>query len=79
MKGRFICAATNPTIDQIAVYFQEKFPEYEIAKEFLEGPDEGVVRCDSTKLMKMGFEYIYDEKKILDDSVARGKRCGALM
>ena len=33
MKGRFICAATNPTISQIAVYFQEKFPEYEIAKE----------------------------------------------
>lgn len=79
MKGRFICAATNLTITQIAVYFQEKFPEYEIAKEYLEGPNEVAVRCDSTKLMKMGFEYLYDEKKILDDSVACGKRCGALM
>jgi hypothetical protein len=40
---------------------------------FLEGPDQGVVRCDSTKLMKMGSDYVYDENKILDDSVA----CGA--
>jgi hypothetical protein len=45
----------------------------------LEGPDQGVVRCDSTKLMKMGFEYVYDEKKILDDSVACGRQCGALL
>jgi nucleoside-diphosphate-sugar epimerase len=33
MKGRFFCAATNPTITEIAIYLQEKFPEYEIAKE----------------------------------------------
>ncbi|GLT53667.1 hypothetical protein SLA2020_269240 [Shorea laevis] len=79
IKGRFLCAATNPTISDIAVYFKEKFPEYEIAKEFFEGPDQGVVRCDSTKLMKMGFEYIFDKNKILDDSVACGRRCGALM
>jgi hypothetical protein len=61
---------------------QDFCPDYDINGvliRFLEGPDEAVVRCDSTKLMKMGFEYIYDEKKILDDSVACGKRCGALM
>lgn len=46
---------------------------------FLEGPDQGVIRCDSTKLMKMGFEYAYDEKKILDDSVECGRRCGVLL
>jgi hypothetical protein len=46
---------------------------------FLEGPDQGVVRCDSTKLMKMGFEYAYDEKKILDDSAECGRRCGVLL
>jgi nucleoside-diphosphate-sugar epimerase len=33
MQGRFLCAATNPTIRDFAIYFQEKFPEYQIAKE----------------------------------------------
>jgi nucleoside-diphosphate-sugar epimerase len=33
MKGRFLCAATNPTIREIAIYLQEKFSEYQIAKE----------------------------------------------
>ncbi|XP_023920327.1 NADPH HC-toxin reductase 1 isoform X3 [Quercus suber] len=78
MKGRFLCAATNPTIRAIASSFQEKFPEYQIAKEFIEGPDKGVT-FDSTKLMKMGFEYAYDTKKILDDSVACGRRLGYLI
>ncbi len=44
----------------------------------MEGSDEGV-RCDSTKLMKMGFEYTYDTKKILDDSVACARRLGSLI
>ena len=33
MKGRFLCAATNPTIREIAIYLQEKLSEYQIAKE----------------------------------------------
>ena len=45
---------------------------------FIEGPDKGVT-FDSTKLMKMGFEYAYDTKMILDDSVACGRRLGYLI
>ena len=45
---------------------------------FMEGSDEGV-RCDSTKMMKVGFEYTYDTKKILDDSVACARRLGSLI
>jgi hypothetical protein len=61
---------------------QDFFSDYDINGfliRILEGPDQGVVRCDSTKLMKMGFEYAYDENKILDDTVACGRRCGALL
>lgn len=45
---------------------------------FLEGPIKRL-GCDSAKLIKMGFEYSYDEKKILDDSVACGRLFGALV
>ncbi|BFG31914.1 hypothetical protein CerSpe_181880 [Prunus speciosa] len=37
-----------------------------------QGPEEGTKR-DFTKLMKMGFEYKYGMKDVLDDSVACGR------
>lgn len=44
---------------------------------FMEGPDEGSEH-DFTRLTKMGFEYKYGMKKILDDSISYGRRFGAL-
>ncbi|PON82463.1 NAD(P)-binding domain containing protein [Trema orientale] len=61
----------------IGLFFQEYYPEYKIAKEFLEGPEIGT-EYDFTKLIKMGFQYKYDMKKIVDHSVACGRRFGAL-
>ncbi|EXC02928.1 hypothetical protein L484_012053 [Morus notabilis] len=77
MKGRFFCAVANPTVKGIGLHFQDNFPEYKIAKGFLEGPERGTT-YDFTKLMKLGFEYKYDVKKILDQSVECGRRFGAL-
>lgn len=33
MRGRFFCSVANPTLKQIALYFQQNYPEYRIAKE----------------------------------------------
>lgn len=33
LRGRFFCSVVNPTIKEIALYFQENYPEYKIAKE----------------------------------------------
>ena len=33
MRGRFICAAANPTIREMATYFRENYPQYEITEE----------------------------------------------
>ncbi|XWS61644.1 hypothetical protein CRYUN_Cryun07bG0144000 [Craigia yunnanensis] len=70
MRGRFICAAANPTIREIATYFRENYPQYEITEEFM-GEEKKGIACDSSKLVKMGFEYKHDMKQILDDSNAR--------
>ncbi|XP_059662228.1 NADPH HC-toxin reductase 1-like [Cornus florida] len=78
LKGRFICAATDPTIREMANYYQETYPEFKISQEFMGGAERGSSRCDPTKLMKEGFEYKYDMKKILDDSVECGRRLGVL-
>ena len=33
LRGRFFCSVVNPTLKEIALYFQENYPEYKIAKE----------------------------------------------
>ncbi|KAA8528254.1 hypothetical protein F0562_035495 [Nyssa sinensis] len=75
LRGRFLCAAIDPTIRDMANYYQENYPQLKVSKELMGGADRGS-RCDSTKLMKVGFEYKYDMKKILDDSVEGARRLG---
>lgn len=31
MRGRYFCSVANPTLKEIALYFQENYPEYKIA------------------------------------------------
>ncbi|XP_028086294.1 anthocyanidin reductase ((2S)-flavan-3-ol-forming)-like [Camellia sinensis] len=77
LRGRFLCSAVDPTIQEIANYYQENYPQLKITPELVGGPMRGS-SCDSVKLMEMGFQYKYDMKKILDDSVDSGFRLGAL-
>ncbi|GMN31659.1 hypothetical protein TIFTF001_003346 [Ficus carica] len=35
MRGRFLCAVANPALKGIGLYFQENFPAYRIAKEYV--------------------------------------------
>ncbi|RWR93182.1 anthocyanidin reductase 2S-flavan-3-ol-forming isoform X1 [Cinnamomum micranthum f. kanehirae] len=76
MAGRFLCASAYPTIAEMAKYFSDKYPEIQIAKEFA-GP-EIRIDCGSTKLTDMGFQFNYDLKRILDDSVQCARRLGLL-
>ncbi|KAM7525854.1 hypothetical protein LguiA_015756 [Lonicera macranthoides] len=73
MKGRFICAAVDSSIREIANYYTQTHPQLQISEEFMGGA-EREDRCDFTKLKKEGFEYKYYLKKILDDSVESGRR-----
>lgn len=76
MRGRFLCAATNLTIKELAMYWQEKYPECQISEEFMDEGDREI-EIDLSKLKKMGFLYKYDMKKILDDSFDCGRQIGA--
>ncbi|KAK8500537.1 hypothetical protein V6N12_037793 [Hibiscus sabdariffa] len=78
MAGRFICAAANPTIAQIAAYFRHHYPQHQIPQELMGEEKEGIA-WDQKKLEKMGFEYKYNMKTILEDSVSCGRQLGALV
>ncbi|KAL9677966.1 hypothetical protein QQ045_015804 [Rhodiola kirilowii] len=69
IKGRFICAATDLTVAEIAMFYQKKYPEIKIDNGFMgEGAERGS-RCDSSKLKDLGFEYkLHDAEGILEDN-----------
>lgn len=33
MRGRFLCAVSNPTLKDIALYYHQNYPQFEISKE----------------------------------------------
>ncbi|CAL5360179.1 unnamed protein product [Camellia sinensis] len=71
-----LCRGPNYTRDS-KLLPRKLSPTLKITPELVGGPKRGS-SCDSTKLMEMGFQYKYDMKKILDDSVDTGFRLGAL-
>ncbi|XP_061980369.1 NADPH HC-toxin reductase 1-like [Populus nigra] len=78
MKGRFLCSAADPTVREIKAYLEEYHPEFKIDEKFREEPEIRGIKCDSSKLTKMGFKYQYDMRKIIDESLECGKRLAAL-
>ncbi|WCJ27789.1 NAD(P)-binding Rossmann-fold superfamily protein [Euphorbia peplus] len=77
IEGRFLCAVANLSSLEIATYFAQHYPEFKIADQFMGEAGEKVI-LDTSKLIKMGFEYKYDTKKILDDTIKCETRIGTL-
>ncbi|XP_047342109.1 putative anthocyanidin reductase [Impatiens glandulifera] len=77
MKGRFMCVAVDPTISEMAEYFQNKNPKLKIQDGLIVEAEKGSC-CDISKLKKMGFSYKYDMDVILNDSINCAKRFGLL-
>lgn len=79
MRGRFLCAATGTTPGEIAAHVLEHHPDIKISEEYMGEPERVGKTCiDNSRLKEMGFEYKYDLKRIIDDSVHCGRRLGAL-
>ncbi|KAJ6426482.1 hypothetical protein OIU84_022138 [Salix udensis] len=77
MKGRFLCSAADPTAREIKTHLEKNHPEFMIEEKFREEPEIRGIKCDSSKLIRMGFEYKYDMRKIIDESLECGKRLGS--
>ncbi|KAK3016045.1 hypothetical protein RJ639_007532 [Escallonia herrerae] len=77
LKGKFICAACDPTIREMVDYYRKSYPDLETSEEFLGVLDRGSI-CNNAKLMEDGFEYKYGMKMIIEDSVECARRLGVL-
>ncbi|CAN1778626.1 Dihydroflavonol 4-reductase [Linum perenne] len=77
LKGRFICAAGSMSVREIATYIRDHYPELHVDATMMGEAGKGI-KVDNSKIKKMGFNYKYDTKEIIGDSVECAKRLGAL-
>ncbi|OMP08604.1 NAD-dependent epimerase/dehydratase [Corchorus olitorius] len=75
VKGRFLCASAYLSSADIASHCQKLFPDIEIPDEFVENLGRDIF-WDSSKLKEIGFEYKFDVKTLLEDSINCGMRLG---
>ncbi|CAN6568295.1 unnamed protein product [Malus baccata var. baccata] len=75
INGRFLCVSAYLSSAEIASHWEKNYPGLRIAEEFVEdsGRDIG---WGSTKLKKIGFEYKFDAKVILDDTLKWAQKMG---
>ncbi|AES63793.1 putative dihydroflavanol 4-reductase [Medicago truncatula] len=75
INGRFLVANSYASSAEIANYYLQNYPEFNLKEKYLEEPNKAI-KWASTKLTDKGFVYKYDLKMILDDSVKCGRRTG---
>ncbi|CAK8530525.1 unnamed protein product [Lathyrus sativus] len=77
INGRFLLANSYVSSVEIAKYYLQNYPEFNLKEKYLEGPDRKI-KWVSTKLINEGFVYKHDLKMILDDSIKCARRIGDL-
>ncbi|KAL5718956.1 hypothetical protein ACHQM5_011804 [Ranunculus cassubicifolius] len=77
LNGRFICAQAYPTIAEIADHYRKTYPDFRVREETMEEQGRKITNC-STRLIDEGFEFKFDMKKMLDETVDCARRLGSL-
>ncbi|KAK7338037.1 hypothetical protein VNO77_18634 [Canavalia gladiata] len=77
INGRFLCASSYISLQEMANHFALHHPEFNVKKENADGLEKDI-KWVSTKLCDKGFVYKYDAKMILDDCIKCAKRMGDL-
>ncbi|KAK7258528.1 hypothetical protein RIF29_24108 [Crotalaria pallida] len=78
ISGRFLCASSYISSEEIAAHYAQHYPEFNIKKEYIDDGLKREIKWASTKLCDKGFEYKYDAKKILDNTIKCARRMGDL-
>ncbi|XP_021808025.1 anthocyanidin reductase ((2S)-flavan-3-ol-forming)-like [Prunus avium] len=75
ISGRFLCASAYLSSAEIASHWKTYYPDIRIAEEFVEDLGREIV-WGSTELEKIGFEYKFDAKVILDETLKWAQKMG---
>ncbi|XP_027353073.1 anthocyanidin reductase ((2S)-flavan-3-ol-forming)-like [Abrus precatorius] len=77
MNGRFLCASSYVSLQEMANLYALHHPEFNVKQENEDGLKKDI-KWVSTKLCDKGFVYRYNAKMILDDCIKCARRMGAL-
>ncbi|KAH1196143.1 putative anthocyanidin reductase [Glycine max] len=77
ISGRFLCASSYISLEEMANHFALHYPEFNVKQEY-EDELKKDIKWASTKLCDKGFVYKYDAKMILDDCIKCARRMGDL-
>ncbi|XP_028216136.1 putative anthocyanidin reductase isoform X2 [Glycine soja] len=77
INGRFLVASSYASSAEIANYYLQAYPEFNLNHKYLEGPKRDI-KWASRKLTDNGFVYKNDLKMILDDCIRCARRMGDL-
>ncbi|WVY94757.1 hypothetical protein V8G54_033845 [Vigna mungo] len=77
ISGRFLCASSYISLQEMANYYARYHPEFNVKQEDEDGQRKDI-KWTSTKLCDKGFVYKYDAKMILDDCIKCARRMGEL-
>ncbi|KAH7525543.1 hypothetical protein JRO89_XSUnG0074400 [Xanthoceras sorbifolium] len=77
-SGRYICAAVNTSVPEVAEFLSKRYPQYKIPTDFGDFPTKAKVALSSEKLISEGFSFKYGIEETYDQTVEYLKTKGVL-
>ncbi|KAK4858068.1 hypothetical protein QYF36_010519 [Acer negundo] len=68
-SGRYICAAVNTSVPEVAKFLNKRYPQYKIPTDFGDFPTKAKLTLSSEKLISEGFSFKYGIEEIFDQTV----------
>lgn len=77
-SGRYICAAFNTSVPEVAKFLSKRYPQYKIPTNFGDFPTKAKLSLSSEKLISEGFSFKYGLEETYDQTVEYLKTRGLL-
>ena len=68
-SGRYICAAVNTSVPEVAEILSKRYPQYKIPTDFGDFPTKAKLVLSSEKLISEGFSFKYGLEETYDQTV----------
>ncbi|GAB2233133.1 hypothetical protein Droror1_Dr00002350 [Drosera rotundifolia] len=68
-SGRYICAAVNTSVPELAKFLNKRYPQYNVPTEFGDFPSKAKLIMSSEKLISAGFSFKYGIEDVFDQTI----------
>ncbi|KAL9269521.1 Anthocyanidin reductase ((2S)-flavan-3-ol-forming)-like protein [Drosera capensis] len=68
-SGRYICAAVNTSVPELAKFLNKRYPQYNVPTDFGDFPSKAKLIMSSEKLINEGFSFKYGIEDVFDQTI----------